>query len=290
MTGSRNNASLGAWDDAAELAARGLARGRTAGGVSYAVGGAGPFLFLLHGGSGSWNHWIANLAPLSRDFRVAALDLPSFGLSDPIDPKTPNPAYVDATCAAIAEIAEGAPFDLAGFSFGGFLAACVAKQMAPQTARLSLIGPNGFPPPERELNLYGVRTLEQRLGRPPAPDELREMHRNNLSEMMLSSPVGLADPLVDLHIWNVERTRFNSRRLSWSGEMATLYPTLELPTLVLFGERDRSQTPTIKWRMEELKAMRPETELLELAGAGHWAMFEKPDAANAALQRFHGGA
>lgn len=275
------------WDDAAELARRGLARKRTTTGLSYAVGGQGPLLVLIHGGSGSWNHWIANATHLAQRFSIAALDVPGFGLSETVDPEISNPDYVTATCAAIAEIAGGEAFHLSGFSFGGFLAACVAKQMAPQIARLSLIGPNGFPPPERKLDLYGPRTLAERLGRAPNADELREMHRNNLSEMMLSAPVAIDDPLVDLHIWNVDRTRFNSRRLSWSGEMSALYRTLSGPTLVLYGSRDRSQTPTIAWRMEELKEMRPESELVELVGAGHWAMFERAEAANEALTRFH---
>ena len=35
---------------------------------------------LLHGGSGSWTHWIRNVAPLVADgFHVLAVDLPGFG-------------------------------------------------------------------------------------------------------------------------------------------------------------------------------------------------------------------
>ena len=37
-------------------------------------------LVLLHGGSGSWMHWIRNIAPLVADgFHVLAVDLPGFG-------------------------------------------------------------------------------------------------------------------------------------------------------------------------------------------------------------------
>ncbi|HJZ17892.1 MAG TPA: hypothetical protein VJ251_21020, partial [Stellaceae bacterium] len=40
------------------------------------VWGDGPALALLHGGYGSWTHWIRNVIPLSRTFTVAAPDLP----------------------------------------------------------------------------------------------------------------------------------------------------------------------------------------------------------------------
>src|ERR1051325_7613012 len=38
--------------------------------------GQGAPLVLLHGGYGSWMHWIRNVPPLSRQFRVIAPDLP----------------------------------------------------------------------------------------------------------------------------------------------------------------------------------------------------------------------
>ena len=41
--------------------------------------GGGPPLVLLHGGYGSWMHWIRNVLPLSRQFRVIAPDLPGHG-------------------------------------------------------------------------------------------------------------------------------------------------------------------------------------------------------------------
>src|SRR5713101_4198486 len=43
--------------------------------------GGGPPLVLLHGGYGSWMHWIRNVPPLSRQFRVIAPDLPGLGES-----------------------------------------------------------------------------------------------------------------------------------------------------------------------------------------------------------------
>ena len=53
------------------------------------VWGEGPPLALLHGGYGSWTHWIRNVIPLSRAFTVAAPDLPGLGESaTPPEPHT----------------------------------------------------------------------------------------------------------------------------------------------------------------------------------------------------------
>ena len=41
--------------------------------------GSGPPLVLLHGGYGSWMHWIRNVLPLSRQFTVIAPDMPGLG-------------------------------------------------------------------------------------------------------------------------------------------------------------------------------------------------------------------
>src|SRR5439155_25324434 len=52
--------------------------------------GSGPPLVLLHGGYGSWSHWIRNVLPLSRHFRVIAPDLP--GLGESATPPAPGTA------------------------------------------------------------------------------------------------------------------------------------------------------------------------------------------------------
>ncbi|MFN8953387.1 MAG: alpha/beta fold hydrolase, partial [Burkholderiales bacterium] len=42
-----------------------------------------PAVVLLHGGSGSWTHWVRNIAPLqAAGWRVLVPDLPGFGDSD----------------------------------------------------------------------------------------------------------------------------------------------------------------------------------------------------------------
>jgi 2-hydroxy-6-oxonona-2,4-dienedioate hydrolase len=49
-----------------------------------------PELVLLHGGSGSWGHWIANVLPLAESNRVLVPDIPGFG--DSAVPPAPHAA------------------------------------------------------------------------------------------------------------------------------------------------------------------------------------------------------
>src|SRR3712207_2598632 len=44
--------------------------------------GEGPTVVLLHGGAGSWRHWVRNVQILAERYRVLAPDLPGLGESD----------------------------------------------------------------------------------------------------------------------------------------------------------------------------------------------------------------
>ena len=52
-----------------------------AGDVVWHSWGRGEPLVLLHGGTGSWLHWVRNVEPLARDFTVLVPDLPGSGES-----------------------------------------------------------------------------------------------------------------------------------------------------------------------------------------------------------------
>ena len=45
-------------------------------------GEAGPILVMLHGGYGSWMHWLNNVSELCKNFRIVVPDMPGFGESE----------------------------------------------------------------------------------------------------------------------------------------------------------------------------------------------------------------
>src|ERR1700722_6416632 len=105
--------------------------------------GTGSSFVLLHGGVGSSAHWVRNIDVLAEKFRVTAFDLPGYGASPDV-PKGMTPEmYIDWVSRAITAVAPDG-CHLAGFSFGGALAARVAAQLGKQIIRLSLLGSAGF--------------------------------------------------------------------------------------------------------------------------------------------------
>src|SRR5690242_9882520 len=116
--------------------------------------GDGEPLVLLHGGSGSWTHWIRNVAPLAAaGRRVLVPDLPGFG-----DSARP-PGNGDAD-GVVPVLAEGLPYllgmqpvDIAGFSFGGLCGGLLAAAHPELVRRLVLVGAPGFGLREKRLTL-----------------------------------------------------------------------------------------------------------------------------------------
>ena len=90
-------------------------------------------LVLLHGGSGSWTHWLRLIEPLTQaGYSLWLADLPGFGESDGV----PGGTDVDTMIAPLAHGLEqllvqhgSSPVcDLIGFSFGGMAAGLLAAQ------------------------------------------------------------------------------------------------------------------------------------------------------------------
>ena len=91
------------------------------------IWGSGPALVLLHGGYGSWMHWIRNVLALARQFTIVAPDLPGLGESaTPPEPHRPKSWRGSSSKAWRPYLPRDTRSALAGFSFGGVLGGHVA--------------------------------------------------------------------------------------------------------------------------------------------------------------------
>src|SRR6218665_1440121 len=105
-----------------------------------AAGAAGPVV-LLHGGSGSWTHWVRNIdALVAAGRQVLVPDLRGFGDSA----RPPGGGDADAVAPALEEglaaLLGTQRCDLVGFSFGGLTAGLLAAACPQRAARLVLVG------------------------------------------------------------------------------------------------------------------------------------------------------
>jgi 2-hydroxy-6-oxonona-2,4-dienedioate hydrolase len=238
-----------------------------------------PVVVLLHGGSGSWTHWVRNIAAL-RDagWRVLVPDLPGFGDSD-----------LPAGCTDVDDLPvhlhEGlrqlnpvGPVALVGFSFGGMAAALWLDAFPQDAQQLVLVGAPGmgFALPDR-IPLKGWRHL-------PTPEAQNEVHRHNLMALMLQDPTALDGLALSLHAANVQRDRMPRRRLSSTDIVAQALPRLTCRISAMYGEHDA----LYRWRLPEVHlAMQAWAknwgQWHTVPGAGHWVQFEASDRFNELL-------
>lgn len=247
--------------------------------------GDGPPLILLHGGAGSWNHWVRNIGALAARFTVYAPDLPGCGESPDVRRDMSAAEYIERVSESLAALAAKiGPLNLAGFSFGAVTAAGVTARLGSRIARLALLGPGGF-------GAQNGRVPDLR--RVPFGDgsetEIRDALRHNLLVMMLADPRQADERTIELHRGNVLRARFDSRRLSLSDVMIAALPVIRCPLLLLLGEKDALACPSLEARVRMCRGLNPDIAVRVVPGAGHWVQYEAPEAVNRALLEFLAG-
>jgi alpha/beta superfamily hydrolase len=103
-----------------------------------------PTLVLLHGGSGSWTHWLRCIAPLRvAGWRVLVPDLPGFGdsgLPEGCTDVDDLPPHLHAGLQQLqaAGLCVG-PVCVAGFSFGAFVTSHVIQALGDQRLPQSVV-------------------------------------------------------------------------------------------------------------------------------------------------------
>jgi pimeloyl-ACP methyl ester carboxylesterase len=247
--------------------------------------GQGPHLVLFHGGMGSWKHWIRNVEPLAARFTVLALDHPSYGASAPVPRETTGPQYLDLVHELILEMLPGdAPLRFAGFSFGGAIAAHLARRLAPRVTHLCLVSPGGFPMRrfgERPIRSYKEARGDERL--------FREVCRHNLLVNMLSDPASVSEETVDIQADCVRRTRFDSRKVSGGGTLLGDLTDLArrgCRIRLLWGERDDSAFRPADLLIGEIRQAVGALDLHRIPKAGHWSAYENAAEVNRMMLEF----
>ena len=233
---------------------------------------------LLHGGSGSWTHWLRNILPLGASGRrVLVPDLPGFG--DSAKPVTgrDGDAMPEPLEAGLNILLGQQRCDLVGFSFGGMVAGFLSAQFPARVARLVLVGAPG-------LGVASRRTVPMMPWRHLGDAGQRDViHRQNLAALMLYRAESITELALRLHVANVVRDRMKGRGLAYTDVLARTLPQVQCPVYAIYGREDA----LYKGRLDALAdALRPAHNVQDLqliVDAGHWVQFERPGAFNAAL-------
>ena len=242
-----------------------------------------PTVVLLHGGSGSWTHWVRNIAPLVHaGWRVLVPDLPGFGDSDLPAGCSDVDALPTHLHAGLLQLQAGGvcagPVSLVGFSFGGMAAALWLADHPQDAARLVLVGAPGMGLKVSErIALKGWRHLT-------TSEAQEQVHRHNLMALMLQQPESLDALALALHTANVQRDRMPRRRLSSTDIVARTLPQLQVPVSAIYGEHDalyRGLLPELQSAMQGLSTCWGQWHTVPVAG--HWVQYEAPEPFHAAL-------
>jgi len=238
-------------------------------------------LVLLHGGSGSWTHWIRNVAPLVADgFHVLAVDLPGFGDSALPENGGDVDALIEPLHAAWQMLRASDHVIFLGFSFGGMTAALWLAAYPQDATNLILVGSPGLgiKSPHR-VPLKGWRHL-------PTQALQLEAHRHNLLALMLHDENKLDELAMTVHRLNVARDRMPRRRLSGTPIVADALPLIACPVHVIYGEWDALYHGCMNDVENLVKNITPQLASWQLvAGSGHWVQFEAPEAFQQALKK-----
>jgi pimeloyl-ACP methyl ester carboxylesterase len=253
--------------------------------VMYRMAGSGPPVVLIHGMVNSSRHWEAVATQLASDYTVIAPDLIGHG-----DSATPRGDYsLGAHAAAIRDLLAVIGIDRAtivGHSLGGGVAMQFFYQFPQRTERLGLISSGGLghkvSPMLRGAALPGVQNLIALGAHPKVLDALwaagtRMRERGNSKGVYIQAIVRAMRPLEQPGA----RTAFvhtlrsvidiHGQRVSARDR---LYLLERFPTLVVWGERDR--TIPLEHGRETLEAV-PHARFETLPKAAHFPHLEDPD-------------
>jgi pimeloyl-ACP methyl ester carboxylesterase len=176
-----------------------------------------------------------------------------------------------------------ASFALAGHSMGGRVALEIWRRAPQRISRLALLNTGVHPPRDTE---HDSRGLLVRLARTHGMAALAAQW---LPPMMGASPARVAALMPGLTAM-VERATPESfagqiDALLQRPDARPLLPTITVPTLLLSGTNDTWSSLS---QHAEMQRQVPHATLVEIAGAGHMAPAERPDAVARALRGWLG--
>ena len=237
-----------------------------------------PPVVLLHGGSGSWTHWLRNIdALLAAGRQVYAADLPGFG--DSALPASGSDADVlpEPVEQGLQLLLGDAACELVAFSFGGMVAGFIAAQFPARAQRLVLVGAPGLGVASRNtITLTRWRHLSD-------PVEREAVHRQNMAALMLHRPESITALALRLHSDNTLRDRMKGRHLAYSDVLAQTLADVRCPVHAIYGREDALYRQRQDALPQAFNAAQDFRGLQWIEGAGHWVQFEQPAAFDAAL-------
>ena len=244
--------------------------------------GEGTPLFFLHGGYGSWGHWIKQAIPFSKKHRVLIPDMPGFGESNDLTlPHTPEKIASNLADTILELITLDENPIICGFSFGGLIAGHLSYELIQRgfkPEKLILVGPGGLGAKRGEMRNMIPRHSNM------SEADIYNSHKTNLEILMMHNPNKVDDFSVHIQKQNTDAHRIKSRPISATDTLAKVLGKQNVPLYVVWGEKDASVGVYLEDRMAILRTQNINVRFHVEYNLGHWIMYEDEKIFNKILQ------
>jgi pimeloyl-ACP methyl ester carboxylesterase len=246
--------------------------------------GKGKPLILLHGGYGSWAHWIKQAIPFSKNYNVLIPDMPGFGESEDLNlPHTPEKISANIAETLLKLISPEETPIICGFSFGGLIAGHLSYNLIERglnPEKLILVGPGGLGAKRGEMRNMIARHSKM------SEEEIYQAHKTNLEILMMHDATKVDDLSIHIQKQNTDAHRIKSRPISSTDTLARILEKQDVPLFLLWGEKDASVGVYLEDRMSILRDINSKVRFHVEYNLGHWIMYENDVIFNKILNNF----
>ncbi|MDE5443736.1 alpha/beta fold hydrolase [Bradyrhizobium sp. CSA207] len=241
--------------------------------------GAIPLIFL-HGIGGAARAWRHQLARFGDRFHAIAWDMPGYGGSAPLA-SVSIAALADALQQFIEQLGVAKPI-LVGHSIGGMIVQKWLVQF-PQLARAVVLAQTS-PAFGKADGDWQKSFIAARLGPLDRGETMKSLAPSLVKELVGDDPDPEGMELARECMASVPEASYRAMMLALIGfDQRSSLKDISVPTLLLSGSRDNNAPAPM---MAKTATYVPSAEYVELAGVGHLANLERPEAFDAALSRF----
>lgn len=248
--------------------------------IIWRVWGRGLPIVLLHGGSGSWNHWCRNIKTLvGLQRQVWIPDIPCFGDSDAPDGILDIDQASDILLKTFDCFFPDKKIDLIGFSMGSMGAGYIAKQIPDRINKLILVAPPALGiSPKKSIVIEDWNAVSDAQSKD-------QRIRNNLTSLMFWGEEAITNLSLYIHKENLLKDRMRKRKIYKTDFLMAILRNLELPFHCIVGRQDALYRGNLDLVEFALSAIKMNQSLHFIEDAGHWAQFEKPAEFNKIVER-----
>jgi epoxide hydrolase 4 len=277
--------------------------------LHYVSEGQGPLVMFVHGFPEFWYAWQGQLAEFGRDHQAVAPDMRGYNLSSkPPDVKDYAVPLLVEDLAALADHLGAPRFTLVAHDWGGAVAWAFAIMKPERLDRLVIVN---APHPAIFQRLLAEHPGQQKASqymlmfRSPESESLLSADNFALLRQMVlgeGQPWGWATPddtKAYLEAWGRPGALTGGLNFYRAARVGPPAPgeaargissdlagmTVKVPTLVIWGEKDRALLPA---NLDGLEQFVPDLTVRRIPDGTHWVAHEKPAEVNGHIREFLG--